>query len=199
MLEGITVALQSYYDTATSAKNILESALVQIRENYIGATLAEKTKEIQTVYNDTLKESREKNFNACVEILDGIDAKVQEIVKVPVPADFTATLEALKQIKEPSKVEVETVVDAYRNNYYAYRAICDYLKIKTKPVTIDDIQEDLSDIRSNLHKCFFSDGIDGYHFLNWKDGSTTIIPYDAVITAFCDSRFEDASVSNLDS
>ena len=202
MLEGITVALQSYYDTATSAKNILDNALVQVRENYIGASLAEKTKEVQDVYNQTLDESRKTNYDACMEVLNGVEERVQEIVKVPVPADFPATLEALKQINNPSKTELETLVGAYRNNYYAYRAIRDYLKVPTPSFTIgrdtylltlDGIQEAILDIKDILHKCFFSDNVDGYHFLNIKDG-TQISSYDALFTSFCDGRFEDIYV-----
>ena len=195
MLEKITVSLQAYYDTVIGAKSILENALVQVRENYKGALLAEKTKEVQDVYNQTLEESRTANYNACLEVLNGVEGTVQEIMKVPVPADFTATLEALKQIKDPSKVELETAIGAYRNNYYAYRAICDYLKV-VKPITVDDILEGVSNIRTNIHSCFYTDNVDGYHFLNWKDG--TLIPsFDEQFTAFCEGRFEDADGSEL--
>jgi len=196
MLERISVSLQTYYDTAIGAMNILEKGLAQVRETYIGAVLAEKTKELQDVYNETLKESRETNYGVCTEVLNGIDELVQEILKVPVPADFIATLEALKQINNPSKAEIETAVGAYRNNYYAYRAICDYLKTE-KPVTVDDILEDVSYIRSNVYECFYSDNLDGYHFLNWKDG-TLMSTFDEKFTAFCDGRFEDIDILNPD-
>lgn len=114
MLEGITVALQSYYDTANGAKNILESAVAQIKANYIGAMLAEKMKEAQEIYNNTLAESRKTNFDACIEILDDVANQARKVVEVSVPADFISTLEALKQMKELTKTEVETVVGACR-------------------------------------------------------------------------------------
>lgn len=197
MLEKITVSLQAYYDTVIGAKNILEKALVQIRENYNGALLAEKTNEVQSVYNQTLEESRTTDYNVCLEVLNGVEEMVQEIMKVPVPADFPATLEALKQINDPSKFEIETAVGAYRNNYYAYRAICDYLKV-VKPIMVDDILEGISDIKNNIKKCFYTDNVDGYHFLNWKDG--TLIPsYDEQFTAFCEGRFDDVNNNGSES
>lgn len=191
MLEGITVALQSYYDTANGAKNILESAVAQIKANYIGAMLAEKMKEAQEIYNNTLAESRKTNFDACIEILDDVANQARKVVEVSVPADFISTFEALKQMKELTKTEVETVVGAYKNNYFAYRAICDILKIAPKPVTIDEIIAELGNIRNELHQCFYSDNIEGYHFRNMKDG-IIISSSDDVFRAFIEGRFEDA-------
>lgn len=197
MLEGITVALQSYYDTANGAKNILESAVAQIKSNYIGAMLAEKMKEAQEIYNNTLAESRKTNFDACVAILDDVANQARKVVEVSVPADFISTLEALKQMKEPTKTEVETVVGAYKNNYFAYRAICDILKIAPKPVTIDEIIAELGSIRNGLHQCFYSDNIEGYHFRNMKDG-IIISSSDDVFRAFIEGRFEDAVQNEAD-
>lgn len=197
MLEGITIALQSYYDTASGAKDILESAVAQIKNNYIGAMLAEKMKEAQEIYNNTLAESRTANFNACVQILDEVANQAKKVVENPVPSDFISTLEAIKQMDEPTKAEVETVVGAYKNNYFAYRAICDFLKISPKPVTIDDIVADLENIRNELHQCFYSDNIEGYHFRNMKDG-IIISSSDEVFRAFIEGRFEDAVKEDAD-
>lgn len=196
MLEGITIALQSYYDTVSGAKAILESAVAQINANYIGAMLAEKMKEAQEIYNNTLAESRKTNFDACIAILDDVASQARKVVENPVPADFISTLEALKQMKEPTKVEVETVVGAYKNNYFAYRAICDFLGT-AKPVTIDEIIADLGSIRNELHQCFYSDNIEDYHFRNMKDG-IIISSSDDLFKAFIDGRFEDAVKEDAD-
>lgn len=190
LLEGITVALQSHYNTASGAKAIIESAVAQIKANYIGAMYAEKMKEAQEIYNNTLAESRKTNFDACIDILDDVANQARKVVEVPVPADFISTLEALKQMKEPTKTEVETVVGAYKNNYFAYRAICDFLGT-AKPVTIDDIDLEIAYIRNELHQCFYSDNIEDYHFRNMKDG-IIISSSDDVFRAFIEGRFEDA-------
>lgn len=200
MLEGITVALQSYYDTATSAKGILESAMEQIKTNYIGATLAEKTKEVQDAYNDTMKESRETNYSACVEILENIRSQVKQFVETPVPSEFISTLETMKQIKDPTEKEIEAVIGSYKNNYFAYRAICEYLGGVSKGfivTTIDDIEGEIDYIRSNLHDCFYSNNIEGYHFRNWKDG-TILSNKDEIIRAFAEGRFEDVHLHSGD-
>lgn len=172
MLEGITVALQSYYDTANGAKNILESAVAQIKANYIGAMLAEKMKEAQEIYNNTLAESRKTNFDACIAILDDVANQARKVVEV-------------------------SVVGAYKNNYFAYRAICDILKIAPKPVTIDEIIAELGSIRNELHQYFYSDNIEGYHFRNMKDG-IIISSSDDVFRAFIEGRFEDAVQNEAD-
>ena len=92
---------------------------------------------------------------------------------------------------ESDMTEVETVVGTYKNNYFAYRAICDILKIAPKPVTIDEIIAELGNIRNELHQCFYSDNIEGYHFRNMKDG-IIISSSDDVFRAFIEGRFEDA-------
>ncbi len=196
MIEGITIALQSYYDTASSAKAILEDAITQIKNNYIGLMLTEKIGEAQDIYNTTLNESRQENYNVCLEILGGVSDQVKKVLEVPVPTDFIATLEALKQVKEPTEKEVDTVVNAYKNNYFAYRAICDFLKT-SKPVTVDDLEEDLETLKKELHNCFYSDNIEGYHFRNWKDG-TILASYDELVKAFVEGRFEDAVQKDSD-
>lgn len=196
MIEGIKIALKSYYDTVTSAKGILESAMKQIKENYIGAVFAEKTKEAKDIYNNTIQKSRQTNYDSCLVILGNAADQARKVVETQVNTDFISTLEALKQVKEPTKKELETVVGAYKDNYFAYRAICDFLHLP-KPVTIDDINADLEEIRSNLHRCFYSDNVEAYHFRNWMEG-TVLDSYDEVFKAFCEGRFEDAIVKESD-
>lgn len=200
MLEGIGIALKAHYDTASGAKDILESALTQIKTNYIGAMLAEKTKGAKDIYNNTLADSRSANYDACIAILDEVASQARKVVETPVSPDFISTLEALKQMKNPTEKEVQTVVGAYKNNYFAYRAICDFLKVLPSPVTIDDIDEDIAYIRSNLHTCFYADNVEGYHFRNWMEG-TLLASFDELFRAFCEGRFEDAvqSEQNKDS
>lgn len=197
MIEGIGIALQSHYDTANGAKAILENAVAQIKANYIGAMLAEKMKEVQVGYNNTMQESRTTNFNACVAILDQVQEQARKVVESPVSPDFSSTLEALKLLKNPTQKEIETLIGAYKNNYFAYRAICDFLGDKSnvvKPVTIDDIDEDIAYIKENLHACFYRDSVEGYHFRNWKDGNI-LESFDDIFKAFTEGRFEDISQS----
>lgn len=192
MLEGIKTALQSYYDTANGAKAILKQATAQIDANYRGTLYASKLKEAKDLYNGTLDESRKENYSACMAILDEVAVQARKVLETPVPTDFTAMLEALKQIKNPTKAEVESVVGAYKNNYFAYRAIYDFLDVSPKPVTIDDIDKDIAYIRDNLYMCFYSYEVETYNYRNWKDG-TLVKHFDEKFRAFIEGRFEDAS------
>ena len=112
MIEGIGISLKNFYDTANNAKAILESAMDQIKANFIGAMLAEKTKEARETFNNTMSEIRNSNFDASVAILDEVLANAHKVVEMPVPTDFVSTLEALKSVKHPTAKEVETVVGA---------------------------------------------------------------------------------------
>lgn len=193
MIEGIGIALQTHYDTANGAKDILEKAVAHIKANYIGAMLAEKMNEVQAVYNNAVQESRNSNYNACVVILDQVQERTRKVVENPVSPNFSSTLEALKLLENPTKTEIETSMGAYKNNYFAYRAICDFLHLP-KPVTIDDIDEDIAYIKENLHACFYRDSVEGYHFRNWKDGDI-LESFDDRFRAFTEGRFEDISQS----
>lgn len=190
MIEGITIALQSHYDTVKGATDILEKTLTQIKTNYIGAMLAEKIGEAKEIYNNTVADSRNANYKACVQILDEVMEQSKKVLEVPVPSDFTATIEALKAVKDKTPTEMKTVGDAYKNNYFAYRAICDIMG-GVKPVTIADIEESVDYLKENLYRCFYSDNLEAYRFQNWLKGSL-ISSADEMFTAFIEGRFEDA-------
>lgn len=200
MLEEIGIALASYYDTVTGAKSMLESATNQIKENYIGALYAEKNKEAQDIYNTTVQESRETNYNACLAVLDDVSNKAQNVVEQHVDPDFLATLEIVKTLKDKTPSEINGIIGAHKNNYWAYRAICDVLGGSVKGFiapTIDDIQDVISYVRSNIHDCFYSDNVDAYHFQNWWNG--TLLPEaDKKISAFIECRFEDVNAPDLE-
>ena len=195
MLEGISVALKSHYDTANGAKNILESAVAQIKANYIGAMLAEKMKEAQEIYNNTLAESRKANFDACIEILDDVANQARKVVEVSVPADFISTLEAIKNSENRTQREIEAVLGAYKNNYWAYRSVSTILGGSLKGfgvITIDEILDHIDDLKAELHKCFYQYNVtEGYQYRNVLEG-TIISDYDDVFRAFIEGRFEDA-------
>ena len=191
MLEGITIALKTHYDTAIEAQEILEDAIAKIGEKYISAKYAEMTGEAKDIYNKALDESRQKNYDTCIQILDQIKEQAEQVVSVPVPTEFVSRLEALKLIKEPTEKEIESLVETYKNNYFAYRSICDFLNVLEKPVTIDEIKEYIVYIKTNLYICFYSDNVQWYHYRNWMEG--TLIPnYDQLFTAFLEGRFEEA-------
>lgn len=191
MLEGIGIALRTHYDTANGAKDILKKAVAQIKANYIGAMLAEKMNEVQAVYNNTMQESKDSNYNACIAILDQIQEQARKVIETPVSPDFSSTLDALKLLAHPTPKEIETVVDAYKNNYFAYRAICDFLGV-IKPITIDDIDERITCIKEQLHTLFYSKSVEAYDFVNWLSGHP-LEDDDNVFRAFIERRFEDIS------
>ena len=194
MLEGIKTALKDYYDIGTDAEKGLKSKIETIKKEYVdsGTKYAEKLGEAQEVYNSVLRESKEKYYNICVSILDTVYDHIKKVIETPVPVDFVSTFEAFKTIKNFTPRERESIINTYKNNYYAYRAICDFLKITPKPLTIDDIYKEIEYLKSNIHTCFYSDNLNGYHFHNWMDGKI-IARLDEVFKAFCESRFEDAT------
>lgn len=199
MIEGIGIALKAHYDTANKAKEILENAIAQINANYIGAMLAEKTKEAKEIYNSTLADSRNTNYDACLAILDEIADQAKKVVEVPVPSDFISTLEAMKNVKDKTPMEIESVVGTYRNNYWAYRAVCTILGGSLKGfgvVTLDDILGAVDELKKEVHNCFFKYNVseDGYQYRNVMTGE--LLPnFDKVFVAFLDGRFEDATNS----
>lgn len=199
MIEGIGIALKAHYDTANGAKNILESAITQINNNYIGAMLAEKTKEAKEIYNSTLADSRQTNYEACIAILDEVANQAKKVVEQPVSPDFISTLEAMKNVKDKTPKEIESVVGTYRNNYWAYRAICTFLGGSLKGfnvVTLDEILDAVDELKKTIHDCFFKYNVseDGYQYRNVMTGE--LLPdYDKAFVAFIDGRFEDATNS----
>ena len=83
MIEGIGIALKTYYDTATEAKQVLETAMKEIGENYIGAKYAELVGQAKDAFNTTMDECRTENYNACIAVLDEVSASAKKVVEIP--------------------------------------------------------------------------------------------------------------------
>ncbi|MGN0454505.1 MAG: hypothetical protein ACI4G1_04950 [Ruminococcus sp.] len=194
MLEGIGIALQTHRNTVIGAKEILKTAIEQIKANYKGAMLSEKMKEVKEIYNNTVEESRNNNYKSCVEILDDVESQAKKIVESPVSSDFITTFEAIKELKNISKEEIEIIAGVYKNNYISYRMICEFLGGASKGfnyLTIDDIKKDIEYVELHIYQCIKNDSVNEYHYRNWADGELLSL-FDKVFRAFTEGKFDDA-------
>lgn len=117
MIEGIGIALQSYFNDVNNAKEYLERETARIKENCVGASYAENIGIVQNNYNNALEKSRTDNYGACVSILDTVKQDAKNFVAQPVPSDFTSALETIKNTKGITPDEIKSFKEKYSNNY----------------------------------------------------------------------------------
>lgn len=194
MLEKIKEAVIAHKNIYDEATNVFNAARKDLHENYKGNLFTAKMNEAKQVYEDTLMESRESNYATCVEVLTNIGIKAQGVITEPVPADFPATLEAIRAMKNLTKAEMNAFVNRYKGNYLAYRAICDVVggaKNGFAAVTIDKVTEMIERLEADLHNYFYDFHTNSYRTRLFCEGSVFDAP-DAFFTAFLNGRFEEA-------
>lgn len=192
MLEKITNSMKSHVDTMSKAKELCSKALKDIERDYAGKLKESKLAEAKENYSEALKQSIDINYSVSMLCLDNVKAKVESIISKPINSELINTLEALKNIKNPTPTELEALTQPFKSNYLSYRAICDTVKQnKEHIVSCDDIFEDIGYLKKYIKECYYLD-INSYKVRLLLDGAF-IKKYDDKFTAFIDCRFDDAT------
>lgn len=195
MLEKISMALETFASIYEGATKVFDDAKKDLHENYKGNLFADKMKEAKDLYEKTVDDSRSEQWNICVSILDQVRAKAKEVITKPIEGDFSATLDAVKAMKEPSRKELEALADRYKGNYFAYRAFVDALGDRLAGyyvITVDEVLEACDDLQMMLHRCFYDgEGVTGYYYRLMLQGDY-IGKYDELFTSFMEGRFDKA-------
>ena len=74
--------------------------------------------------------------------LKKLKKQIKVVASEPIEDDFDAAFAVLKVIEHPTKAEIQAVIERYRHNYLAYRAICalfDNNKELCLTITIDGV------------------------------------------------------------
>jgi ribosomal protein L29 len=197
MLENIIKAMKDHKEVYADATATYLKTRKQCDENFKDRYRQQKIDEAYQIQNDTIRSSRETALAACTTTFDEIRNKANAVVTMPVSGDLQNTLELLKALKNPSKAELEALMEQYKENYFAYRAISDALGGKEngyRVATIDDIMDACAELEATVRKCLYDvPGAYMYRLLIQPD-SKYVANYDALFTAFIDGRFEDATV-----
>lgn len=90
-------------------------------------TWEEKYAAAQNIYNDKMVELKEAGLDEIKAIFEETNKKVDAFVLEPTPADFLATLEAIKVLDNITEEEAKVLFDKYKGNYLAARALSEYL------------------------------------------------------------------------
>ena len=102
-------------------------------------------------------------------------------------------MEAIKNIKNPSDAELDGIIGNFKNNYVAYRAICDAIGGTAKgytTVTYDDILKYCDVLENMLRNCFYSYSVSDYNYRVLLEGDV-LDGYDALFTTFTEGHFDE--------
>lgn len=195
MLEKITADLEAFKAIHVGATKIWNDTRKEIDANYRGNLQATKMTAAKETYENTLAQARDKYWADITEELNTIREQVRTIVTRPVEPDFPATLETLRAIKHPTPVEIEGIVERYRNNYLSWRAICDVMaethKTSFRVIRADRVVESVARLEVELHECIFGMNPDTYIYRLMLQGEY-MGNYDDMFTEFIAGRYEEA-------
>ena len=195
MLERIVSIFQEHKNKVMDSQAAYAKAMEEIKI-YNDEIHNRKAIELQNMVDNTYVESRRESIEKYEAVLDEISEKAKAAVSSPVSPDFIATLEAIKAVKDLTPADVEAAIGPYKDNYLSYRAICEAVGGAVKgfaPITLEEVQESIKEIRRLCFKAI-NEYIDSYYFnLVLSPTNEAFSRYDAMLSAFCDRRFEDAA------
>lgn len=129
-----------------------------------GKATSETLGEVMGINGNTLTSSREENYSICVDVIEEVKKQIKVVASEPIEDDFDAAFAVLKVIEHPTKAEIQAVIERYRHNYLAYRAICalfDNNQELCSTITIDEVLDACDELSDMLHRCFYGgEGID---------------------------------------
>lgn len=198
MIEKISVLLNAHKETYDRATAIFQEQKAKILAEYKTQIAVQKLKEVKDIYDQEIFTSQQETFSGCNAVLDEVREKVKDIASRPVDANFPAVVAALKAMNNPSRAELYAITGAYKNNYVAYRAICDLVggeAVTGKHVaTVDEVLGVCDFLTGELHKAIF-DNPTCYIFRLFLQGDF-LAKRDEFFTAFVEGRFEDAMITD---
>ena len=196
-ISNIAAALNVYGETCKRASELWNTVRRDIEANYIGNLKTAKITDAKKVYDDTVAKAKEDGFASCISELDDIRAKCKDVASMPVPDDFTATIETMKTIKNPSANECTMILDKYKGNYLAYRAALNVISPKASITTLDDVLDMCDTLQALIQKAF-NNPISDYNF-RMLTNEGYMANYDAAFTAFTTCHFDAADFFSDDS
>ena len=165
------------------------AAMKKIHADYGNSRVGnQKLEELKSSYDAARMEARNNGLAVVKEVFDDLEKKINDAITAPVPADFAATLEAIKATGSAlSANEAELYIQKYCGNYTAYRSLVslfDGLKVcKVFPVTYDHIMYDFNRMRGYAEG-FFRDSIGSYMSRLFLADSNPMRVFDAGISSF---------------
>lgn len=194
-LDKVIKALREYDEVFTSAKKIWQATkdnlIADFGTNATGSSRLydEKYAAAKELFDTTVATAKQKGISVVTEAFDEIEMKVNEFVTAPVPADFTATLEAIKATgKGLTANEAKVYLAKYQGNYTAYRSLSQYiyenLGIPTFCVRYDAIKNDIEQYKNMSISWFdkYGDNLQTAFFLT--DNNNPLEGFDATIEKF---------------
>lgn len=148
MLEKTIQAVKDLDNTINAAKNEFQNAQKTILETYKEPAATEKLTEARDVRTEIEVRETQAAKAIVVEDFAKVREMVGETVTQAVPADFVATLEALKAKGDKiTEYEAASFLKKYSGNYTAYSAILNLLHQSGKGGDMHLVTPDMMDER----------------------------------------------------
>lgn len=128
-MERLVKTFKKFDATATGAINTFREVTKKLHDEYDNSKAFEQQYgEAKNVYDETMATAKQAALQEIKVIFADLNEKVKNFVQQPAPADYVATLEAIKAMSDNiTEREAEMFFDKFRSNYIASRSISNYL------------------------------------------------------------------------
>lgn len=196
IFEKTNKAVMEFDAAMIAAKKKADEDRAYIMDRYNNTTLSEKLAEVQEELTNAETEARKAIKEVIAPDFDSVRKAVTDVVSESVPADFPATLEAVKVKGEKlTTYEAKAFLEKYKSNYLAFNSMLQTMQdnghynsiLPVKPdeimAKIDELQKRLEDWINNYRKQ------DYYTLLIAKNKGQFINTTADTIQAFIDGGF----------
>lgn len=123
-------AMKDFDSTMAAAKDSYGETKQSVLATYTEAIATEKLKEAQTALHGIEVKAKESAREAIKADFAEVRSQVNETVTASIPADFVATLEAVKALgSSVTDAEASGYLEKYKGNYMAFRSLLEVLHL----------------------------------------------------------------------
>ena len=194
MLSRIKAELVAFGTLSNEANSLFIKTRNAINDKYMQAHRTDRINKAKDELETTLAEGRAQVMKVTDEVLNAIKEKTASVASVPVEADFNATLEALKVMETPSKMEIDALISKYKTNYISYRASSSVVGGKFKgysPVTMEQVINACDELRERISRAVYSGKVNTYNYRMLAE-STFLDNYSEFFSSFLNGYFDKA-------
>jgi len=179
-----------------TAQGVLRSEKEKINATYKGQAMEKKLSEAKAMHEKEMIAQRQKAYDTVIADIADARRSVSETISAAVPADFPATLAALKaKGGYISDYEGRIFLEKFKGNYLAFSALVDVLHGEKKALDVFLVKPDTIEEKITLLENLVLDWIQANEYDSWTaafltdEAYTPILKDGALVQSFIDGKF----------
>ena len=143
LFEKTLQGIKNLDSVLSTAANTFKTEKERIMGTYKEDVFVQKVNELKKVFDETVEQQKQACRETVQSDFSAVRERINKVVTVSPPADFPATLEAVRVSgKSISDYEATVLLEKYNGNYLAYRTLAEVLHQQGKAEDVLVMQPD---------------------------------------------------------